>query len=101
MIRGNRAFEILGGIPRPRAIETPNTTGLSAFGRGYGKARKNVSAPVSNARRRQLLMTLLWLFVALLVLVAVVGGVAVTKFLFFVLLAAILVALIGVFSRTA
>lgn len=46
-------------------------------------------------------MTLLWLFVALLVLVAVVGGVAVTKFLFFVLLAAILVALIGVFSRTA
>jgi len=46
-------------------------------------------------------MTLLWLFVALLVAIALVGGVAVTKFLFFVLVAAILVAVIGVFSRTA
>jgi hypothetical protein len=43
----------------------------------------------------------LWLLVALLVLFAVVGGVALTKFLFLVLVAAAIVALIGLFTRTA
>jgi hypothetical protein len=36
-----------------------------------------------------------------LVLFAVVGGVAVTKFLFLILVAALLVALIGFFARAA
>jgi hypothetical protein len=46
-------------------------------------------------------MFFLWVLVALLVLFAVIGGVAVTKFLFFVLVAALLVALIGYFARAA
>ena len=46
-------------------------------------------------------MAFIWVLVALLLLVAIVGGIAVTKFLFFVLLVAALVALIGFFARTA
>jgi hypothetical protein len=46
-------------------------------------------------------MTLL-LFVALLLLLfGIVGGIAITKFLFFVLIVAALLALIGFFARTA
>jgi hypothetical protein len=37
----------------------------------------------------------------LLLLFAIVGGVAITKFLFFLLIVAAIVALIGFFSRTA
>jgi hypothetical protein len=44
---------------------------------------------------------LLWILVALLLLFAVVGGVALSKFLFLVLIVAALVALIGLFTRTA
>jgi hypothetical protein len=44
---------------------------------------------------------MIWLIVALIIAFAIVGGVAVTKFLFLLLLAAALVALIGFFSRTA
>jgi len=44
---------------------------------------------------------LLWVFVALLLLFAIVGGVAITKFLFFLLIVAGILALIGLFSRTA
>jgi hypothetical protein len=43
----------------------------------------------------------LWLIVLLLLLFAIVGGLAVTKFLFLVLVVAGLVALIGFFARTA
>jgi hypothetical protein len=46
-------------------------------------------------------MFVLWLIVALLLLFAIVGGLAITKFLFFVLVVAALVALIGLFTRTA
>jgi hypothetical protein len=46
-------------------------------------------------------MIALWFLVALLVLFAVIGGVAMTKFLFLVLVAALLVALIGFFARAA
>jgi hypothetical protein len=45
-------------------------------------------------------MIAIWLLVALLVLFAIIGGVALTKFLFFVLVVAALVALIGFFSRS-
>jgi len=46
-------------------------------------------------------VTLLWLLVALLLIFAVVGGVAITKFLFLILIAAAVLALIGLFTRTA
>jgi hypothetical protein len=46
-------------------------------------------------------MVLIWVLVALLLLFAIVGGIAVTKFLFFVLIVAAIVALIGFFTRTA
>jgi hypothetical protein len=44
-------------------------------------------------------MVLLWVLVALLLLFGIVGGVAITKFLFFVLIVAALLALIGFFTR--
>lgn len=43
----------------------------------------------------------LWLIVALLVLFAIIGGVAIGKFLFLILIAAAILALFGLFSRTA
>lgn len=46
-------------------------------------------------------MGAVWLFAILLVLFAIVGGVAITKFLFLVLVVAALLALIGFFTRTA
>ena len=46
-------------------------------------------------------MVLLWILVALLLLFAIVGGVALSKFLFLVLIVAAIVALIGFFTRTA
>ena len=44
---------------------------------------------------------MIWLLVALIVAFAIVGGVAVTKFLFFLLVAAAIIALIGMISRSA
>ena len=44
-------------------------------------------------------MVLIWVLVALLLLFAIVGGIAITKFLFFVLIVAALLALIGFFAR--
>jgi hypothetical protein len=46
-------------------------------------------------------VVLIWVLVALLLLFAIVGGIAISKFLFFVLLVAGLLALIGFFTRTA
>jgi hypothetical protein len=46
-------------------------------------------------------MIALWLLVALLVLFAVIGGVALTKLLFLVLIVAALVAIVGFFTRAA
>jgi hypothetical protein len=46
-------------------------------------------------------VVLLWVLVALLLLFAIVGGVAISKFLFFVLIVAVLLAVIGLFTRTA
>ena len=42
---------------------------------------------------------MIWVLVALLLLFAIVGGIAITKFLFFVLIVAALLALIGFFAR--
>ena len=42
---------------------------------------------------------MIWLLVLLLVLFAVIGGFAVTKFLFFVLIAALVLGLIGALAR--
>jgi len=41
----------------------------------------------------------LWVLVLLLVLFAVIGGVAIGKFLFLILIAAVILALFGLFSR--
>ena len=46
-------------------------------------------------------MVLIWILVALLLLFAIVGGVAISKFLFLVLIVALAVALIGFFTRAA
>jgi hypothetical protein len=46
-------------------------------------------------------VVLVWILVALLLLFAIVGGVALSKFLFFILIVAAVVALIGFFARTA
>ncbi|HEY7692802.1 MAG TPA: hypothetical protein VH816_10720 [Gaiellaceae bacterium] len=46
-------------------------------------------------------VVLLWVLAALLLLFAIVGGVAISKFLFFVLIIAAILALIGFFTRTA
>jgi hypothetical protein len=46
-------------------------------------------------------VALLLAFIVLLVLFGVIGGLAITKFLFFVLIVAALLALIGFFTRTA
>jgi len=44
---------------------------------------------------------LIWVLVALLLLFGIVGGIAITKFLFLVLIVAAVLALIGFFTRTA
>jgi len=46
-------------------------------------------------------VALLWVLVALLLLFAIIGGVAISKFLFFVLIVAVALALIGFCTRTA
>jgi len=46
-------------------------------------------------------VALLWVLVALLLLFAIIGGVTISKFLFFVLIVAVALALIGFFTRTA
>ena len=46
-------------------------------------------------------MILIWVLVALLLLFAIVGGVAISKFLFLVLIVALLVALIGFFASSS
>jgi hypothetical protein len=43
----------------------------------------------------------LWVLVLLLVLFGIIGGVAIGKFLFLILIAAAILALFGLFSRTA
>jgi hypothetical protein len=44
-------------------------------------------------------VVLIWVLVALLLLFAIVGGVAISKFLFLVLIVAALLAVIGFFTR--
>jgi hypothetical protein len=46
-------------------------------------------------------VVLLWVLVALLLLFAIVGGVAISKFLFLLLIVVAVLALIGFFTRTA
>ena len=46
-------------------------------------------------------MVVLWVLVALLLLFAIVGGVAISKFLFFVLIVAAILALIGLFTTNS
>lgn len=50
---------------------------------------------------KEVTVVLLWVLVALLLLFAIVGGVAISKFLFFVLIVAGILALVGLFTRAA
>jgi hypothetical protein len=52
-------------------------------------------------KSKEVCVVLLWVLVALLLLFAMVGGVAITKLLFLLLIVAGILALIGLFSRTA
>ena len=71
--------------------------------------RRSQEAPGLTVRRcfryetdyKEAVVVLLWVLVALLLLFAIVGGVAISKFLFFVLIVAAILALIGFFTRTA
>jgi hypothetical protein len=56
---------------------------------------------IGRADKREEHAGLLLALVVLLVLIGIIGGVAITKFLFFALVVAALVALIGFFARTA
>jgi len=64
-----------------------------------GRVRNTCSGGKSHERSPTVLA--LWLIVLALVLFAVIGGVAIAKFLFLVLIAAAILALIGLFTRTA
>jgi hypothetical protein len=57
--------------------------------------------PFFQGTRRRQNVVLLWVLVALVLLFAIVGGIAISKFLFFVLIVAAVLALIGLFTRTA
>ena len=54
---------------------------------------------VSTKTEKEVEMALLLALIVLLVLFGVIGGLAITKFLFFVLIVAALLALIGLFTR--
>jgi hypothetical protein len=70
--------------------------------RGYLAARGSGSVQrIRPVYLKEVTVVLLWVLVALLLLFAIVGGVAVSKFLFFVLIVAGILALFGVFTRTA
>ncbi len=56
-----------------------------------------VATPRSANQRR---WEMLWLLVLLLVLFAVAGGVAVSKFIFLLLIVAVVLALLGAFNRS-
>ena len=58
-------------------------------------------SPVVLQTSKEVTVVLLWVLVALLLLFAIFGCVAITKFLFFVLIVAGILALIGLFTRTA
>jgi hypothetical protein len=83
-----------------------------ARGSSFRRAASRVgTSPPGDARQERLgklrvlskevTVVLIWVLVALLLLFAIVGGIAITKFLFFVLIVAALLALIGFFARTA
>jgi archaellum biogenesis protein FlaJ (TadC family) len=66
--------------------------------RAPDRSQLSESAENHNSRKEER-MSLLLALVILLVLFGVIGGLAITKFLFFVLIAAALLALIGFFAR--
>ena len=68
---------------------------------GSRRAYRLPGASATETVHKEAVVVLLWVLVALLLLFAIVGGVAISKFLFFVLIVAVLLALIGFFTRTA
>ena len=82
--RTGRPFRRRPGQGRP----SPHREKLSRQGRASSRGLSN-----------EVTVVLIWVLVALLLLFAIVGGIAITKFLFFVLIVAELLALIGFFAR--
>jgi hypothetical protein len=75
---------------------------VTAVRTGFATSRAReylLTAEISRKEPRTVLA--LWLIVLALVVFAVIGGVAIAKFLFLVLIAAAILALIGLFTRTA
>jgi hypothetical protein len=81
----------------------PRSAGLdgSVVGKTLATIRPACKSTVEVAFRWEAFMGILLLIALLLVLFGIVGGIAITKFLFFVLIIAALLAAIGFFTRTA
>ena len=74
---------------------------IGELARSIINARRRSAARDWSRRQKEAQVGLLLALVLLLVLIGIIGGVAITKFLFFALVIAALVALIGFFARTA
>jgi hypothetical protein len=65
------------------------------------KLSRRTGASATETSIEEAAVVLLWVLVALLLLFAIVGGVAISKFLFLLLIVVAVLALIGFFTRTA
>ena len=68
---------------------------------GFRDSQRTVLLGTAAISRKETARLALWLIVLLLVLFGIIGGVAIGKFLFLILIAAAILALFGLFSRTA
>ena len=68
---------------------------------GCGSSFRSTTSPSETVRRMWENVGLLLALILLLVLFGIVGGVAISKFLFLILVVAAAIALIGFFTRTA
>jgi hypothetical protein len=84
-----------------RCVSLASEPGTDPAFAGSAQAKPYAGASAAETDYKEAVVVLLWVLVALLLLFAVVGGVAISKFLFFVLIVAVLLALIGFFTRTA
>ncbi|HET8786633.1 MAG TPA: hypothetical protein VFM38_13425 [Candidatus Limnocylindrales bacterium] len=84
----------------PASIVFDLTTARVSILSARGASRRSKRSP-QETLYKEADVVLLWILVALLLLFAIVGGVAISKFLFFVLIVAGILALIGLFTRTA
>jgi hypothetical protein len=72
---------------------------VDAIGRRLARESVREGGSLAGCRERRNTLIAVWILIALLVLLAIVGGVTLSKLLFFVLVVAALVALISFFAR--